>query len=568
VKDFRNSASWNRPVLALVFLGAALRIALWLRQRSLWIDEARLGLNIASRSYLGLLAPLDYQQSAPPLFLWIEKFTVAMFGVSDAALRFPALAAGIATVALVYCVARILFGRPTALLATAMVGLSPTLIHFSSEVKQYAVETFVSCALVFLGLLWLEDPSNRRRWLLLVVLGILAIWLATPAPFVLAGVGLAVVLSPSLPVRRRVRLTGHLAVWWGGSLALAYLSVYRHSAHDVYLRHYWAQAFLTPGRPGVMLDTGVALRGVLWGPVSVLWGPSGMDSLGGTADLASVVFAPAVSIVIALILVIGVRRLARTTGIPGSILVLAPLILAFLASMMQMYPISARTTMYYMPTLIILVAAGVEELTGRLRAQIFRRAVLVAVCIPLAWISIGELKDSDPRENLQPLVASLQSRRRTFEPVYVFAGAIPAWAMYTTDWNSPDTRRLDYLRRITRAGGPAFENAPSRGRPVRDEGSELTYPAHGGGLELYGIPDGLEARVFGITNPRPDPGWAENEARRIRRVANPGVWLILSHFYGPEGILLRALEAEGGHLTYHDFRNGAALLRYEFRYGP
>jgi hypothetical protein len=111
--------------------------------------------------------------------------------------------------------------------------------------------------------------------------------------------------------------------------------------------------------------------------------------------------------------------------------------------------------------------------------------------------------------------------------------------------------------------GPAFENAPSRGRPVRDEGSELTYAEHGG-LELYGIPDGLEARVFGITNPVPDPGWAENEARRIRRVANPGVWLVLSHFYGPEGILLRAVEAERGHLTYHDFRNGAALVRYEF----
>jgi hypothetical protein len=230
---------------------------------------------------------------------------------------------------------------------------------------------------------------------------------------------------------------------------------------------------------------------------------------------------------------------------------------------MQLYPISARTTMYYMPTLVILVAAGVEELAGRLRAPILRWAVLVAACIPLAWLAIGEVKDSNPREHLRPLVASLQTHRRPGEPVYVFAGAIPAWAMYTTDWKSPDIRRLDYLRRIARAGGPAFENAPSRGGPVGDEGSELTYLAPDG-LELYGIPDGLEARVFGLTNPMPDAGWSENEARRIRDVANPGVWLILSHFYGPEGILLRALEAEGARLTYHDFRNAAALVRYEF----
>ena len=70
--------------------------------------------------------------------------------------------------------------------------------------------------------------------------------------------------------------------------------------------------------------------------------------------------------------------------------------------------------------------------------------------------------------------------------------------------------------------------------------------------------------MFGLTNPMPDVGWSDNEARRIRQAASPGIWLILSHFYGPEGTLLRSLEAEGGHLTYHDFRDGAALLRYEF----
>jgi 4-amino-4-deoxy-L-arabinose transferase-like glycosyltransferase len=546
----------DRTALALISVGAALRIALWLQQRSLWIDEARLGLNIASRSYLGLLPPLDYDQAAPLLYLWIERFMVSVFGVSEASLRLLALVAGIATVPLIYCVAGKLFGRRAALLATAMSALSPTLIHYSSEVKQYVVEACVSSALVYLGLRWLEDSSSPRRWLQLVALGVVAIWLAIPGSFVVAGVGLAVLLTPSLPLYRRVRLAGHLVVWWGGSLLLAYLWVYRHAVHDAYLGHYWSQAFLTPWRPGVLLDTGVALRDVLWGPVSSPWGRR-------PADLASLVFTPAVSIAIALVLVIGVRRLARTTGIPGSMLVLVPPVLALLASMLGLYPISARTTMFCMPILIVLAAAGVEELAGRLSSPILRLTVMIAACAPLAWIAAGELRDPDPREQVRPLVASLQAQRRPGEPIYVFAGAIPAWAMYTTDWRAPDPKRLDYLRRIAQAGGPAFENAPSRGRAVRDEGSQLTYAAPDG-IELYGIPDGLEARVFGLTNSMPDAGWAENEARRIRDVANPGVWLILSHFYGPEGILLRALEAEGGRLGYHDFRNDAALLRYEF----
>jgi 4-amino-4-deoxy-L-arabinose transferase-like glycosyltransferase len=556
-RNLRPATVWDRAALALVCLAAALRIALWLQQRSLWIDEAMLSLSIASRTYLSLLPPLDYGQSAPLLYLWIERFTVAVFGVSEASLRLPALVAGMATVPLIYFVARRLFGRRVALLATAMSAMSPTLIHFSSEVKQYAVEACASCAVVYLGLRWLEEPSNPRRWLALVALGAVALWLAAPVVFVLAGAGLAVLLTPGLPVRDRVRRIGHLVISWGGSLAVSYLWVYGHAKHDAYMHHYWGQAFLTPGRPGVLLDTGVAVRAVLWGPLAI-------DSLMGVANLGTVVFVPAVSIAIALFLAIGVRRLVRAIGSPGSTLVLGPLILAFLASTLQLYPISVRTTIFYMPTLIVLVAAGVEEFAGRLRSPLLTWAVMIVACAPLAWITVGELRNADPREHLRPLVASLQVRRLPGEPVYVFAGAIPAWAMYTTDWKSPDLRRLAYLQGIARTGGPAFANAPSRGRAVRDEGSGLTYSGPGG-LEVYGIPDGLEARVFGLTNPMPDVGWSENEARRIRGVAKPGVWLILSHFYGPEGILLRALEAEGGHLTYHDFRNGAALVRYEFR---
>ena len=556
MNNSRGSLRSDSSALAILGVAAALRIALWLQQRSLWIDEARLGLNIASRSYLSLLLPLDYNQSGPPFFLWIERFVVAVFGVSEAALRLPALVAGIATVALIYPVTQKLFGRRAALLAMAMSAVSPTLIHFSSEVKQYAVEACCSCAVMYLGLRWLDEVSNPRRWLAMVAMGGVAAWLALPIVFVLASAGLAVLLAPGLGINDRFRRTGYLALSWGGSFAVAYQLVYHYARDDAYLRHYWEQAFLTPAGSGSLLDTLVALRAVLWGPLAI-------DSMIGVANLATVVFVPAVSIAIALVLGIGVRRLVRTVGQSGRVIVLGPLLLALLASTLKLYPISARTMMFYLPTLIALAAAGVEECAGRIRSPLIRWAVIVAACLPLARIAYGELTNPDPREHLRPLVASLRARRQPEEPVYIFAGAIPAWAMYTTDWKSPDMERLDYLRRIAGAGGPAFENAPSRGRAVRDEGSGLTY--HGPlGLEVYGIPGGLEFRVFGLTNPVPDVGWSENEARRIRQVANPGVWLIFSHFYGPEGILLRALEAMGAQLEYSDFRDGAALVHYAF----
>jgi 4-amino-4-deoxy-L-arabinose transferase-like glycosyltransferase len=548
--------------MALVLIAVVLRLLLWGQQRSLWIDEARLSLNVASRSYMNLLPPLDYDQSAPLGYLWLQRSAIALFGVNEGSLRLLALAAGIGTVVLTFRLARSWFGQRVAVLAMAIAALSPTLIYYSGEAKQYGIEACITCGVLYAAMRSLENPSSTGRWRLLVGFGVLAPWLAFPAVFALAGVGITTLLDQKLPVRRRVQVAGQLAAWWGGSLALAYLLVYRAAAHDRYLHHYWNQAFLAPWRPGGLLDTGVALQSILWGPVSVLWGPMPRLIPGTPNDLAIVVFAPAVCIVIALLVVVGARRLARTLRIHLVVLALAPVVLVILASLMQLYPISARTMMFCIPIIIILAAAGIEEIARLTRKPILACAVMSAACLPLAWVAVRELA-GPPREHIRPLIEALQMYRRAGEPVYVLAGAIPAWAMYTTNWRAPDTARLDYLSHIGRAGGPAFENAPSRGHRVVREGNDLTYPTRWG-PEIYGIPHGLEARVFGLTNPLPDSGWAENEVRRIREVASPGAWLILSHFYGPEGQLLSALDASGGHLTYKDFRNGAALFHYEF----
>ncbi len=71
--------------------------------------------------------------------------------------------------------------------------------------------------------------------------------------------------------------------------------------------------------------------------------------------------------------------------------------------------------------------------------------------------------------------------------------------------------------------------------------------------------------MFGLTNPMPDLGWSENEARQDSstwRIPASGSFCLTST--ARKGSLLRVLEAEGARLTYHDFRNGAALIRYEF----
>ena len=71
---------WDIAAWTLCAAGALARIAAYAQNRSLWYDEAALALNLARRGYLALLAPLDNLQTAPPLFLWIERAVVAVNG--------------------------------------------------------------------------------------------------------------------------------------------------------------------------------------------------------------------------------------------------------------------------------------------------------------------------------------------------------------------------------------------------------------------------------------------------------------------------------------------------------
>jgi hypothetical protein len=50
-------------------VGVLLRVIAYLKDRSMWFDEAMLAHNIVTRSFAGLVKPLDYAQGAPVGYL-------------------------------------------------------------------------------------------------------------------------------------------------------------------------------------------------------------------------------------------------------------------------------------------------------------------------------------------------------------------------------------------------------------------------------------------------------------------------------------------------------------------
>jgi hypothetical protein len=543
--------------LGALVLGAAIRAADFLRCRSLGLDEARLAVNVASRSLIGLLRPLDLDQSAPPLFLWGERLVFRLFGHADCALRLLPVTAGIAAAVLMYPLARRFLDDAEARLAAIIGIFSPLLITYSNVVKQYSLELLTAVLLVLL----LERAfkgEGRHRHAGVLAAGALAPWASLSSVFVLATGWL---ILAERAARRRpgaLRLALASAVVWGASGAIAYATVYRAAGDNPYLHRFWELAFVTPMRPGFVAHAWKTVEDQVWGFVAG-------DPLVDRRPFLSLLHPGAVLVV--LLCLLGCRRILRTRGPVACWWLCGPAVLTAAASMASLFPIAPRLTLFLLPGAIVLFVAGLATVLDPARAPEGQRKLAIAVAalvLPMEFQSVVRASAREPSADFRSLVRTLRDHRAPGEPVYVFARSLPAWIYYSTDWSRPDSARLRFLTEAAGSGGGAFENARSRGRVRPEEARALSSSASAPG-ELLGLPSGMEWReVQEHVRTEPDSGWVEVERRRIETAAAPGVWVIASTYYAPESELFAALERDGSRRTFAHLGGGSVLARYEF----
>ena len=540
---------------ALVVGGIALRLAAVLKDPPLPLDETRLALNIAARSYGELLQPLDHDQSAPPLFLVLQRAVVMLSGVHDWALRLLPFVFGAGLVWLTASTARRLLGDRAAVVATALVACAPLLTHYSTSIKQSGVEAGLTLVTLRLGLSCRQASYGGIPSIRVTGFGALLPWLAAPAPFVLAGLAGCALMDLARGALRARRFLLQSVPAWAASVALVYLAAYEPASHNPYLRRYWSSALLIPLGDRYPERLWALLNENVWGLGLGYPGPPGRH-------LSNLTFL-CVAIAVLLLLVMGTRGILVRHGWSVLILVAAPILAAIGASVVGVYPVSLRLTLFAAPLVQLLLVSGLQRVIQRLPAVHARRAWVlagVALALPLLAISLLQVL-RDPPEDVRTLVQDLTGQRRQ-EPAYVFTGSIAPWVYYSTNWEAPDRHRLEFVARVAGARGAAFENAPSRDRVNPDEGDALEYRS-AAGLELYGLATGIEwTPSLGPLKRNPDPGWTETEARRITSLPGGTAWGLMSHMVGGELELLRELERRGACATYVRELDNALLVRY------
>jgi hypothetical protein len=404
------------PALLVAVLVAAivLRLAVYVADRSLVIDEAFVALNVSRRSAAGLTSELSWNSAAPIGFLELEKGLTALFGSSEHVLRAAPFVASVAAVLLFVALAQRLLDRYAATLAVALFAGVALATSYAAIVKPYAFDVAFVIVLYLATLAVLRDERARWRAGALTLAGIVSPLFSYASVFVVAACAAVLVLD-AVVRQSRTRQIRAFAVVCTWLLVLATM----FAVHSSTLSH------LRQSLSRENLNSLTSARNAV-GAVRQLLGVSQY-----TNDLGAA-FAFAAAAAAALLIVAGIFGLARTAWQSALLLLLPP---AFVlgASTAGWYPMLPRTLLFLAPTLVLLMAAGCRvllDLRPGMPAGALVLLLLTLVFTSEAASTVRALQAVRPDDGVKPIMATLAERQRPGDTVYLSYAAQYPFAYY------------------------------------------------------------------------------------------------------------------------------------------
>jgi len=174
--------------IGIVAMSVVVRIIMYIKCRSLWLDEALLAESIVSRNWLELLvSPLSNGQSAPVLYVITVKLIGATFGYSEFSLRVFSLFTfvGLLTCETVFMKKVFNLSNYQIAFVVVMTALLPSYIWYSNELKPYMSDAFFAVLTI---LLYFYYTQRKIKLPILTALYILILGFSSPGIFFVGGV--------------------------------------------------------------------------------------------------------------------------------------------------------------------------------------------------------------------------------------------------------------------------------------------------------------------------------------------------------------------------------------------
>ena len=408
-------------LLAIIALGVALRVWQYLADMSMWFDEFSIARNVGERSFAQLLTqPLAYEQTAPLGFLAAIDIAKNVFGPSDTSLRLFPFLCGIAALFLFRRVAERTLEGVAVPIAVGLFAISPPLLRYSAELKQYGGDVVAILVLTLVTLDLCTREPTLRRCLVAGGIGLLSVFFSQAAVLFLTGLGAALFARWAFRRDPATRQPVFVTVPIWACAAVGGLLVARHymTAHTMEFMHmFWRL------RLGFLPLPPTAAGSAIWT----------RDRMAQFFDALSGYPFPLLYTVLS---VAGFFVLWRRRDI--ALVLAGPLAVTFAAAVAQQYPFRTRLVLFLLPTLLLTAAASVKWLIDRASAVNPLAGValgVVALIPPLTAIVVSPPPYTV--EPFKPVLAFVQSHRQPGDQIYVYSNSYEAIARYGSHFGMP-----------------------------------------------------------------------------------------------------------------------------------
>jgi hypothetical protein len=406
-------------IIAIIAFGIVLRAAKYLPAFSMRGDELAITLNLIHRSPFDLLTkPLDFEQAAPFGFVLAVKTLITLFGQSEYVLRLIAFGSGCASLILMHNLLTKTGGQYGDIFALAAFAFGNYLIYYSAELKQYSSDVLICLTLLFVFYRHVTKETKADDFVLLAVLGVLALCFSYPALFVLAGVGITLFLYHWNDKRNLLRTTLMGSIWAGTFLAIYFLLL-RHQTGDTYLITFWDNLLSFMPMP--------PWRDLAWFPKAA----NGLFFV--VAGLSSHL------ILVMPLYILGLWGFWQEKKLPWILVLTIPVVLNVIVSGFQKYPFHGRLILYLLPLVLIVLGKGIDLWIGLIRNQALANIVFGVLLILLLTQAVPTTNSylftrSYLQDDLKPVLSYVRDNKQDGDLSYLYHYIIEPYEYYAATY--------------------------------------------------------------------------------------------------------------------------------------
>lgn len=400
-----NSNLTNKISKYILILGVIIAIIQFFFNRSLWLDEAFIANNLINRSFLELLQPLDDNQVAPILYLFLQKLVIIVFNYNELSFKILPLILYIFSAVLFYKIINHYFSNGLVkILAFSIFATNYVLIYYSSEIKQYIFDVFVTLWLYYLSIKLLEHKNHKY----IGFAGIVSIFLSNISIIILFTCWLFIFYHYFINKNNSFKKLIIIGFIWTVFFGIYYFAfIYNHPT-KAYMLDYWlkAGAFM----PYSPFDSLVYI--FLGQKIDMIFG----------GLLSNVYWIGFIFSFIAFFFILVKRKISLL------ILLFCPIITHLILSAFKLYPFSSQVSTYLTPLIIILIAYGFYI---TLQCIPKMNHIVLAFIIPIIFfVRFFIIEFPLEKEEIKKIYSHIEKNISKEDKIYVYYASVPAFNFY------------------------------------------------------------------------------------------------------------------------------------------